>query len=283
MRIDAHVHVMHADKDANGKLVPPLRTGWTAGKQTPQEYIKTSKEMGVDQIVVLDPPDVTFAAQKIFGDYIIPSPQVDMDKATPEEIEDLFRQGACGIKFICPMHSYGDNRYFPLYKAVLDCRGLAVFHTGYLSDTLFRPGAILAREDYVDIANMRPSALDRVARAFPDLNILMSHFGNPWWEEAWKIMASHKNIYADFSGGTAYKRAMSMWSEIFMPDGRLDTAAIAKLCFATDASYCFQGIYESKNCIEFYERFFDALKVPAELREQVNHGNIRRLTLRGKK
>jgi len=282
MRIDAHVHIMHADHDKNGKLIPPLKLGWVKGKETPQQYIETSRKKGVDRIVVLDPPEVVFAGMKVFGDYIIPCPQVDMDKAKPKEIRDLFHRGARGIKFICPMHPYGDNRYFPLYKAILECNGLAVFHTGYLGDGLHRPGGVLGRKDYVDITDMSPARLDRIARAFPDLKILMSHFGNPWWEEAWKIMASHKNIYADMSGGTAYRRSMEMWADIFKPNGNLDTNAIGKLCFATDAGYCFQGIYGSPKFVEFQERFLDTLKVPAELRELVNHGNISRLTSCGK-
>jgi hypothetical protein len=282
MRIDAHTHAMHAEHDATGKLIPPLKPAWAPGPQTPKDYVKGSREFGIDQILVLDPPETTFALCEIFGDYILPSPQVDLDTVTCREIDDLFKRGACGIKFIAPMHSYGDNRYFPVYEVIRNHKGLAVFHTGYLGDGLHRPGGLLGRTDYVDINHMRPSVVDRVARAFPDLNILMAHFGNPWWEEAWKIMTSHKNIYADFSGGTAFRRSMNMWAEIFKPDGRLDTAAIGKLCFATDCSFCFQGQYPGRQQIDFYERFFEKLEVPAELRELVNWGTIQKLTA-GKK
>ena len=278
MRIDAHGHGMHADRDASGKYCPPLRHGWVAGAQSPEDYIKGSRENGVEQVVLLDPPHVVFALKEIFGEFVIPVPMIDMDKITPEEIDRLLSQGASGIKFIAPMHSYGDNRYFPLYDVIRNRRALAVFHTGYLSDVLLRPGALMAREDYVDITDMRPAAIDRIARAFPDLKILMAHFGNPWWEEAWKTIHSHKNVYADLSGGTAFRRPMEMWAQIFTHDGRPDVASIGKLCFASDCSFCFQGCYQFQDHIKFYERFFDALKVPAELREQVNRGNMRTLT-----
>lgn len=278
MRIDAHIHGMHADHDANGKLVPPLRPGWEAGPQSPADYIKGSHAIGVEQVLVLDPPEVTFALKKIFGNYILAAPQVDLDKVTGKDIDDLFKRGACGIKFISPTRPYGDDAYLPIYDAVRANRGLAVFHTGYLVIGFFEPGCMLARKSIVDINHMRPSTLDRIARALPDLHMLMAHFGNPWWEEAWKMIASHKNIYADFSGGTAYRRSMDMWAQIFKPDGRLDTNAIGKLCFASDCSYCFQGLYQSQEHIAFYEKFFDALKVPAELREKVNRGNMRMLS-----
>jgi predicted TIM-barrel fold metal-dependent hydrolase len=111
----------------------------------------------------------------------------------------------------------------------------------------------------------------------------MSHFGNPWWEEAWKMISSHKNIYADFSGGTCRRRSMDMWAQIFAPDGNLDTTAVGKLCFGTDESYFTE--YEGretglKAMINFYERFLERLKVPEELRLKVWRENILKLTSR---
>jgi predicted TIM-barrel fold metal-dependent hydrolase len=271
---------MHADRDATGTYIPPLRHGWVAGAQTPEQHIQGSRDHGVEQVLALDPPHVCFELRRIFGEYVVPVPLVDMDKITPEEIDRLLSQGAAGIKFICPMHSYGDNRYFPLYDVIRSRKALAVFHTGYLSDILLRPGALLAREDYVDITHMRPAAIDRIARVFPDLKILMAHFGNPWWEEAWNVIHSFKNVHADLSGGTAYKRPMEMWKMIFTHGGKPDHATIGKLCYASDCSFCFQGLYEFAPFVEFYERFFDALDVPADLREQVNCGNAKRLIAR---
>jgi len=208
-----------------------------------------------------------------FPDFVVPVPMVDPDDLTPEDADRLLSRGAAGLKFIAPMHSYGDNRYFRLYEVLRDRRALAVFHTGYLADALFCPGSALGRRDYVDITHMRPAAVDRVARAFPDLRILMAHFGNPWWEEAWKMISSHRNVYADFSGGTAYRRSLAMWREIFAPDGRLDTAAIGKLCFGSDTTHFVPGQYEYLPYVEFYERFYELLKVPAELRLKVDREN----------
>lgn len=280
LRIDAHAHVMHADRNADGKLCPPVRPGWTSGKQSPEAYVAQCRELGIEKILVLDPPHVAFAMQAIFGDFILPAPQVDIDRTTPETIRELFQRGACGIKFIAPMHAYGEDRYFPIYDAIRAHGGLAVFHTGYLGMGMFDPGAPLGRQQVVDITHMRPAAIDRIARAFPALKVLMAHFGNPWWEECWKIISSHPNVYADFSGGTAVRRSMRMWSDMFMPDGRPDVAAIAKLCFATDGSYCFQGLKPEfvERYTAFYDQFFDVVKMTDDLRDKVNRGNILNLT-----
>jgi len=281
MRIDCHGHGLHAEKDPNGNLVPPVMVGWKDGPQTPAQYVQTCRKAGVDRVVLLDPAHVAFGLRDIFGDFAIPVPMVDADAIRPEEIDALLARGAAGIKFICPMHSYGDNRYFPLYEAILGRNALAVFHTGYLSDKLHRPGGLLGAHDYVDITHMRPAAIDRIARAFPRLKILMAHFGNPWYEEAWSVIHSFKNVYADISGGTSHKRSMRMWEQIFTHDGRADMASISKLCFGSDSSFCFQNVFQFDGHIAFYERFFETMGVPAEVREQVNRGNMERLIGQG--
>jgi len=280
MRIDAHSHAMHASRNAQGHYVGPISACWRPGEWDAEQLVRQHRERGVERVLLLDPPEVAFQMAAWFPEFVIPVPMVDMDRLTPADVETLLARGAAGLKFIAPMHSYGANRYFPLYEVLCDRRALAVFHTGYLADALFAPRRALGREDYVDITHMRPAAVDRIARAFPALKILMAHFGNPWWEEAWKMISSHANIYADFSGGTAYRRSLNMWREMFAPNGRLDTAAIGKLCFASDVTHFEPERYEYLPYIEFYERFYEALQVPAELRQKVDRETI--LTLLGR-
>jgi predicted TIM-barrel fold metal-dependent hydrolase len=274
MRIDAHSHAMHAARDAQGRFRPPVTAAWRPGEWDAQELVRQHRERGVERVLLLDPPEGAFQMQAWFPDFVVPIPMVDPDTLAPADVDRLLSRGAPGLKFIAPMHSYGDNRYLPLYAVLRDRHALAVFHTGYLADALFTPGSALGREDYVDITNMRPAAVDRIARAFPDLKILMAHFGNPWWEEAWKMISSHPNIYADFSGGTAYRRSLTMWREIFAPNGRLDTAAVGKLCFGSYTTHFVPGQYDYLPYIEFYERFYEALQVPAELRQKVDRENV---------
>ena len=271
MRIDAHTHGMHAERDENGDLTPPLMPIWKPGD--PEDGIRRTRELGVEKVVLVDPPDIAFALARDLPDFCIPVPQVRMEESSPDEIADLFSRGARGIKFIAPMRSYGDNGYFPLYEAVRDHGGAAVFHTGYLVKRFFDPGYLLGREDYIDITHMRPAALDRIARAFPELKMLMSHFGNPWWEEAWKIVSSNQNIYGDLCGGTALRKSMTMWRELFAPNGNLHTESVSRLCFATDGSPftsdpgCFPEI------IAFHDRLYDELKLPDELRQKIDREN----------
>jgi len=204
-----------------------------------------------------------------------------MEESSPDEINSLFERGACGIKFIAPMRPYGDDSYFPLYETIRDHNGLAVFHTGYLTHGFFDPGLLLARPNWIDMSHMRPAELDRINRAFPDLKILMAHFGNPWWEEAWTMLKSNNNIYADLCGGTAYKKSMNMWKELFAPNGELNVNVVSKLCYASDDSMFHQDYFGYQPFIDFYEKLYDVLKLPDEIRQLIDRENILKLVITG--
>jgi len=252
MRIDAHVHGDFDDV-----------------KGVPAEYVEKCRRKGIERVVLISEPDSTLAAFKAMPEFIIPVPRVDIDSVTVREIGEILDAGAVGIKFIDPQFSYGDTRYDPLYAAISAKGKVAMFHTGYLAR-----GSDPSRP--TDIALMRPAAVDCMSRRHPDLKILMAHFGNPWWEEAWKIMWSVPNVYAEMSGGTAYRRSISMWAEIFAPNGELDEESMNKLLFASDMS-----IFRENEGFEpyfvFYDRLFDAVGASAEMREKVNRGTAMRL------
>jgi len=251
MRIDVHVH------GSRDRLT-----------ETPEEFVAQSRAAGVERAALIASPEETLKALKELPDYIIAVPRFDIDVAKVSEIHDAIDAGAAGIKFINPRFSYGDTRYDPLYAAISDRKKVAAFHTGYLGR-----GRAVAAPDHTDITLMRPAAVDCLSRRHPDLKILMSHYGNPWWEEAWKIAWSAPNVYADLCGGTAIYRSLLMWREMFAPNGELDEASLSKLLFATD-EHIFQSGYV-KSCepfFAFYDRLLDAVGASEAQREAVNRG-----------
>ncbi|NOZ23902.1 MAG: amidohydrolase family protein [Planctomycetes bacterium] len=250
MRIDSHAHG-HA-VNLNG---------------SPKEYIARCKEEGVDAVVLIAKPDPLFASKKRMGSFVIPVAIIDIDEAKKDDIHRLFDQGAAGIKFICPNHPYGDERYFPFYKAIKERDGVAVFHTGYL---MHDPEYTRYR---VKLDDMRTSHIDTIERWVPHLRVLMAHFGNPHWEECWKMAWAHPTVYADLSGGTAIHRSMLMWREMFAPNGALMSDCLGKVCFGSDTQY-FGEAHRFGPYIDFYERLFNEVGAPEELREKVNAGNI---------
>jgi predicted TIM-barrel fold metal-dependent hydrolase len=249
MRIDGHVH---------GDI--------RKAQGAPAEYAARCRRLGIERIGLIEDLDEVVAAHKILPDFVIPIARVDVDAVTVQRIHRCFDAGAVAIKFINPRFSYGDTRYDPLYAAISARGKVAVFHTGYLGrgfDAPSRP---------TDITLMRPAAIDCLSRRHPDLKIIMAHYGNPWWEEAWKITWSVPNVYADMGGGTAYKRSLSMWRETLAPNGVLDEESVSKLMFASDVSV-FAHDPEVQLYFEFYDALLEAIGAGPELREKVNRGN----------
>ena len=251
MRIDCHVHG------------DPQST-----KGDPEAYVESCRRRGIDAVVLIEPLQTCLDAVKKFGDFVVPVAIIDTEKATPKDVESIIDAGCKGIKFIGPAHPYGEACYWPLYEKIQELGAVAVFHTGYL-------GSEKPENRPVWMEHMRAAQIDVVARRFTDMNILMSHFSNPWWEEAWKVSWSRKNVYADLSGGTAIYRSMCMWAETFAPDGVLMESSVRKLCFGSDVVYFREGQFPFEEYISFHERLFDRIGLSTELREQVNSGNVK--------
>jgi predicted TIM-barrel fold metal-dependent hydrolase len=255
MRIDAHTH-----GDLSKLTMPP------------QEYASQCRERGVERIVLIADPEPCRQAYEALPDFVIPVPWVDIDAVTPKEIDACIEWGAKGIKFIDPQFSYGDMRYDPLYRAIAARGKVCMFHTGYLGRGVWE------RSRPVDIALMRPSAVDSMARRHPDLRILMAHFGNPWWEEAWKITWSNPNVYAELSGGTAFRRSLRMWEDVFCPNGDLDTETLDRVLYASDVSLFRNPGHEGfEPYFVFYDKLYDQIGASAELREKINRGTAMKL------
>jgi predicted TIM-barrel fold metal-dependent hydrolase len=245
LRIDGHVH---------GR---PKRF-----RGSPSAYVRRIRQQGIHAVALIQDEKTVLDARRRFGDFVIPIARVPMDRCGPGDVERLLDAGCAGIKFIAPHHPYSDDRYWPLYEVIERRRSVAVFHTGYL--------AYWRREARpINVQHMRAAEIDTVARRFPDLKTVMAHFSNPWWEEAWKISWSRANVYADLSGGTAFRRSLDMWSEIFAPNGKLMADSLAKLTFASDVTYFRGAPHNFAQYVDFYEALLERVKAPAALRRRV--------------
>lgn len=240
-------------------------------------YVKRIRRQGVDAIALLGPGELCEKAVRRFGrDFILPVPMYYLSRFGEGDIRDDMQRwldrGCRAVKFIAPVAPYSDPRYWHLYDLLRQRKALAIFHTGYLGFDEKAP-----ENPPVRMTDMRAAHIDTVARRFPRLKILMSHFSNPWWEEAWKVSWSRPKVYADLSGGTAVRRSMRMWADTFAPDGELIADSLGKLCFATDVSYLHGGEHGIAGYIDFYERLFDRVGAPQRLRRRVLAGDAMKL------
>ena len=227
-------------------------------------------------MALLAPGEACRKAVKKFGDFVIPVPMYRLrHQDVPSLQKDMAHwldRGCKGIKFIAPLHPYSDERYWPLYQLVNDRKVVAMFHTGYLGFGGGEPEI-----PPTEMANMRAAHIDAIGRRFPNMKIIMSHFSNPWWEEAWKVSWSRPNVYADMSGGTALRRSLSMWGEMFAPDGRLMADSLGKVLFASDVRYLHGGEHTFAPYISFYQKLLDRVNAPQRLRKLLWSGNARKL------
>ena len=63
---------------------------------------------------------------------------------------------------------------------------------------LIHPVGAAAPESKLEFA--RPFLFDEVARAFPNLRIVIAQLGHPWTDEAIVLLSKHPNVFSDVSG-----------------------------------------------------------------------------------
>ena len=80
-----------------------------------------------------------------------------------------------------------------------DTRAMAVFERAAALHLpiIFYPGTHLSPKTKMEYA--RPHLLDEVARAFPNLKIVISHLGYPWLDETLVMLGKHQNVYSDIA------------------------------------------------------------------------------------
>lgn len=107
------------------------------------------------------------------------------------ELEHAIRDlGLRGLKFIhhllelCP----NDPKMYPIYAKAQELEIPVLFHTG----NQFHSGTKLKY--------CLPIYLDEVAVDFPNLKIIMAHFGFPWVGEAIAIIQRNPNVYFNIAG-----------------------------------------------------------------------------------
>lgn len=81
-----------------------------------------------------------------------------------------------------------DPRLDPVYELAHQRSIPVLFHQG---DTLHATGRL---------RYARPLEVDEVAVRFPELDLVICHFGNPWVTEAAEVVYKNRRVYADTSG-----------------------------------------------------------------------------------
>ncbi|WP_081503711.1 amidohydrolase family protein [Paenisporosarcina sp. TG-14] len=181
-----------------------------------------------------------------------------------QKVEELYSQGFTGIKTTRALKNYDDEEFDEIY-ARAEALGLPIlFHTGFILKTFND------KQDNVSAARMRPEMLDRVARTFPDLVIIIAHLGMPWHEEAAQMTRFHENVYVDLSGspnGWRNRKAPHFFNELFYWE-----EAYEKVVFGSDVH--FNDVEDSLND---YKRILTLNNIPLKTQQNIFGETMRKI------
>lgn len=212
---------------------------------------------------------------RLFPGLILPFGYINWRKGA-EQIEKLKEQGCFGLKAIRPIYDYNDLRYFPIYEAAEKLDMPILFHTGII--------ARRRREELTDPElctgpdKMRPSFIDSIAAAFPQLKLIHGHMGVPWCNELFESLWYYTNVRASVSGLIDWK-----WL-IENLDCRTETGVPfhQKMMFSTDSYYGGDNLEYTYRKINFTREFFDRVGMTycwGNAKEDFMHGNAERFLL----
>lgn len=187
-----------------------------------------------------------------------------LGKDKPDKIKKIKEKGFKGIKFIHPLKDYDDKSFYPVYEKIIKYDLIPLFHTG-----------IVVRYDKhrkynIDSDMMRPIYLDTIARAFPELNIIGAHLGNPWYEEGAMAARWNPNLYFDLTGSTLKRmepkdiEKLLWWKKTSRYKDPLGRCALEKIVFGSDVPY-----NEIEDVYNDYKKLMDALNVESKVQKKV--------------
>lgn len=167
------------------------------------------------------------------------------------ELEFAVRElGLRGLKLHPPTQQFyaSDRAYYPLWAKAQELGIPLLCHTGHT----FVGGYLKYSE---------PKFLDDVAADFPDLIIILSHFGFPWVEQCISLAWTRANVYIELAG----------WSPKYIPEiiwhfGR--SLLADRLIFGTD----YPGLTPERWIHDFAE-----VPLPAEVKEKILYRTAHRL------
>ena len=141
------------------------------------------------------------------------------DPGASQQLERLHEQGFSGITLspACQAVHPADTRAMKVYKSAAELNMPIYFLNG-----MALPGGA-----WLEFA--QPAMLDEVARAYPELPMVISHLGYPWVEQTIALLAKHPRVYADVAGLTP--RPWLAYRSLTLA---YESGVIEKLLFASD-------------------------------------------------
>lgn len=188
--IDAHFH-FHSYEDFS-------RQAKAAGHENTGEHLsQVYRQTGIVHGIVMGNGGLALETHDYpeFMSYCI-----GLDESLPEALEQeravwlveehLRRKSCAGIKIYAGYahHYVTDKIYTPFYELAEKYHKPVAIHTG-------------ATAGHMGLLKYsHPMSVDELACAFPQVQFVMCHLGNPWIQDAVAVMDKNENVAADLSG-----------------------------------------------------------------------------------
>jgi len=201
MIFDCHTHLFGPGQFA-GPTLAAARRAWGADREllvTPEQHWERFGHLDGAIVLAFDAPATGInVPNEYVAEYAAKHPgrmfgfaSVDPNRPdAPARLEYAIRElGLCGLK-LGPIYQnfYPDAKeHFPLYAKAAELNIPILWHQG----TSFVP------EGYLEAS--RPALLDPIARAFPDLKMIIAHMGHPWIDECIAVVRKNPSMYMDVS------------------------------------------------------------------------------------
>lgn len=201
MIFDCHTHIF-GEGQVTGPMLIAAQRAW--GKDTdlfipPSVHAEAVKHCDGAIVLAFDAPATGFhVSNEYVANYVHQHPgrlfgfaSVDPNREdAPRMLEEAVREFRLSGLKLGPIYQnfYPDDRvYFDLY-AKADELGIPI---------LWHQGTSFVPEGFLDAS--RPAALDPIARAFPNLKMVIAHMGHPWVDECIAVVRKNPNMYMDLS------------------------------------------------------------------------------------
>ena len=198
--IDWHTHTWKPEHMTAQARSDMKVHGVIGGEATPEDHKRSVVEGGAEKFVVINAP--VRAYKKIPNDFIAayvaqyPGQAVgfaSVDPNDPTAAEELERSvtdlGLQGLK-VSPVYQ-GFDPWSP------EAWELYYLANKYDVPVMFHMGGMYDPNGTLEWGN--PLRLDKVGRAFPDLRIIVAHFGQPNMQETAMLMRKNTNVFTDLS------------------------------------------------------------------------------------
>lgn len=231
MVFDCHTHLAR-EKDIGGDFLGDAKRAWGPDYRmacSVDEHRKAMQQCDGAIVLALDAVEAGYYVPNAFvAEYVATNPgklfgfaSVNPNRPSPERLLEEARREykLVGLK-LAPIYQFFDPTApacYPLYAKAQEL-GMPI---------LWHQGTSYLRMGPLELSN--PVLLDPIARAFPDLKMVIAHLGHPWYNEAVCVVRKHANVYADVSAlGT---RPWQMYNALL---SAVEYGVEDKLLFGTD-------------------------------------------------